>query len=161
MLEQECFNFTHTPDNEKIKYLLFRHYRRERTNLFGVDLTAQDRKHYLNQLQLLADFPISTSSEFGVKMVVALSFAKPSEFFRRCANNGQLQQYFPELFNCIGCKQDPHYHQDDVFDHTMLALDKVEDPEVIENSVGLLDIKLAVLFHDIGKPVVRRITIVE
>lgn len=157
----ECFSYTHTPEDEKIKYLLFRHYRRARTNLFGVDLTVRDEQHYLEQLKRLADTPVEKNREFGVKVVIALSFAKPSMFFYRCAANGQLEQYFPELFNCIGCTQDPRYHQDDVFDHTMLALDKIENSEVSEGQGGLLDIKLAVLFHDIGKPLTRKITIVE
>lgn len=56
---------------------------------------------------------------------------------------GILEIFIPELLEGIEVVQ-PQYHVDDVFTHSMKALDVAEDR-----------IKLAALFHDIGKPRTR------
>jgi hypothetical protein len=152
----ECFDFTHNAQYEHIKYLTYAHYRRELTVLYG---TPPNIMHILindKDLVALADAPIVTPDFFGTKIAIALAYQKPSVFFRRCVENGQLQEFFPELYDCIGCSQDPNYHTDDVFDHTMLAIDSAEKVGVSD-----LDTKLAILFHDIGKILTRKVTIVE
>lgn len=52
-------------------------------------------------------------------------------------------EVIPELKDMIGFEQNNPHHIYDVFDHTM---------KVIENTPANLDIRLAALFHDIGKP---------
>lgn len=49
----------------------------------------------------------------------------------------------PELTNSIGFKQHNPHHDKDVFEHSLCVLDKVS-PEI--------HLRLAALFHDIGKP---------
>ena len=49
----------------------------------------------------------------------------------------------PELEICIGFDQHNPYHEKDVFNHTL---------DVIDNMENDLILRLAALFHDIGKP---------
>lgn len=49
----------------------------------------------------------------------------------------------PEISSMIGFQQNNPYHDYDVWEHTLHAL---------ENSTGELGVRLAILFHDIGKP---------
>lgn len=53
-------------------------------------------------------------------------------------------EYIPELRDCIGFAQNNPYHIYDVFSHTIHALESCISDDII--------VKLAVLFHDIGKP---------
>lgn len=69
-----------------------------------------------------------------------LKSAKPSIGLRLLKDTGILAIFIPELLEGIGIEQ-PEYHVDDVFEHSLAAVDAAEDP-----------IKLAALFHDIGKP---------
>lgn len=53
-------------------------------------------------------------------------------------------KYIPELSDCIGFCQNNPYHIYDVFSHTIHALESCTSNDSI--------VKLAILFHDIGKP---------
>ncbi len=64
---------------------------------------------------------------------------KPSVGIRLMDELGLLGIFLPELIHAKGITQ-PEWHNDDVFNHSLLALDLAED-----------DIKIAALFHDIGK----------
>lgn len=52
--------------------------------------------------------------------------------------------FIPELEDIIGFKQNNPYHDYDVFEHTVKALERCESDDLI--------VKLAVFFHDFGKP---------
>lgn len=52
--------------------------------------------------------------------------------------------FIPELKDMIGFQQDNPYHAYDVFDHTVHAIEKCESDDLI--------VRLAVFFHDFGKP---------
>jgi len=69
--------------------------------------------------------------------------AKPSVGLRLLRDSGILELVIPELLEGQGVVQ-PEFHADDVFEHSLKAVDIAED-----------DIKLATLFHDIGKPRTR------
>ena len=58
-------------------------------------------------------------------------------------NTRVISEVIPEITPMIGFEQHSKYHRLDVFSHTVKAL---------ENSPGDLTVRLAVLFHDIGKP---------
>lgn len=58
----------------------------------------------------------------------------------------ELLELIPELHLLIGVTQAP-YHQLDVFDHTMRVVQAIQN--------DLFHLKLAALFHDIGKPLVK------
>jgi tRNA nucleotidyltransferase (CCA-adding enzyme) len=69
--------------------------------------------------------------------------AKPSVGLRLMQETGILKLFIPELEEGLGIEQ-PEFHVEDVFSHTLSTVDKAED-----------DVKLAALFHDVGKPRTR------
>lgn len=73
--------------------------------------------------------------------------SKPSVGLRLLKDSGILNIFIPELLEGINVTQ-PEFHSDDVFEHSILTVDQAED-----------SVKLAALFHDIGKP--RTITVDE
>jgi putative nucleotidyltransferase with HDIG domain len=75
---------------------------------------------------------------------------KPSIAFRLMEQTGLLKLILPELFSCRGVEQ-KGYHKFDVLDHSLLACDAASS--IAENS---LIVRLSALFHDVGKPVTRR-----
>ncbi len=62
-----------------------------------------------------------------------------------------LQYIIPELRDGIGCKQGKKAHKYDVFEHLLRSLQHAADKNYN------LKLRLAALFHDIGKPRSRRI----
>ena len=73
---------------------------------------------------------------------------KPSIGFRYLLEVGILERIMPYLARCVGVEQPGGYHKWDVFDHTMVCVDNApEKPNV----------RLAALFHDLGKPDTREL----
>ncbi len=70
---------------------------------------------------------VSSRADEGLNLLVELGF---------------LQQFIPELVDCVGFEQN-EFHPHEVFEHTLVVLMKTA-PE--------LRLRLAALFHDIGKP---------
>jgi tRNA nucleotidyltransferase (CCA-adding enzyme) len=77
-----------------------------------------------------------------------LKAEKPSIGFRNLVEIKALQMIFPELTGCIGVDQPGGYHKWDVFDHTMVTVDEAPRRLVV---------RLAALFHDVGKPQTREL----
>jgi putative nucleotidyltransferase with HDIG domain len=73
---------------------------------------------------------------------------KPSIGFRYLLELGVLERILPELARCVGVDQPGGFHRWDVFDHTMVCLDAAPPR---------LFVRLAALFHDIGKPATREL----
>ena len=71
---------------------------------------------------------------------------KPSRYLKIMNDSNILSQIIPELSMCSGMNQNKKYHKYDVFDHCLVACDNVE-PNLI--------LRLAALFHDIGKAQTR------
>lgn len=60
--------------------------------------------------------------------------------------SGLIKFFIPEVLDLIGCEQPPQFHPEgDVYVHTCIMLEMLE-------AGGSLELCLAVLFHDIGKP---------
>lgn len=60
--------------------------------------------------------------------------------------SGLIAQFLPEVLALIGCEQPPQWHPEgDVYTHTRIMLDMLEPDAPLE-------LCLAVLLHDIGKP---------
>jgi len=74
--------------------------------------------------------------------------AKPSIGFRYLLDIGALRRILPELAECVGVEQPGGFHRWDVFDHTMVCLDAAP---------RRLNVRLAALFHDVGKPATREL----
>lgn len=73
---------------------------------------------------------------------------KPSIGFRYLLEMGILERIMPYLARCVGVEQPGGYHKWDVFDHTMVCVD---------NAPKKLNIRLACLFHDLGKPATKEL----
>lgn len=68
---------------------------------------------------------------------------------------GLLEELLDEVKAMQGVKQPQNFHSEgDVYKHTLLALDKLKESKpVIDNDNKIsINLKLALLFHDIGKP---------
>ncbi len=65
--------------------------------------------------------------------------------FQRLYDTGLLAEFFPELCDAVGCEQPPQFHPEgDVFTHTLLLLEHLENPS--------FTLAMGALLHDIGKP---------
>ncbi len=65
--------------------------------------------------------------------------------------SGLIEQFIPEILPMMGCDQPPQWHPEgDVYTHTMIMLEMLEDDAPLE-------LCLAVLMHDIGKPPTRSV----
>lgn len=73
-------------------------------------------------------------------MKILLKSPQPSKGLRLLKESGILEIFIPELLEGVDITQ-PKFHTDDVFEHSIKTVDAAED-----------SIKLAALFHDIGKP---------
>lgn len=81
---------------------------------------------------------------------LALMTDKPSRYFMVMKDWEAFRIWFPELALCVGEMQPKKYHPEgDVFTHTMLALDYAA-----EHRMPFIT-RLAVLCHDLGKPLTR------
>jgi len=79
-----------------------------------------------------------------------LSSPAPSSGFRLMEKTGLLKLFLKELAFCRGVEQ-KGFHQFDVLDHCLLACDFAAQKEYSH------ELRLAALFHDIGKPSSREI----
>ena len=69
----------------------------------------------------------------------------PSAALRLMVRSGLAEFFIPELPR-LAMEQDPHHHHKDVLEHTFAVIDKAT-PNLV--------LRLAALFHDIGKPDTR------
>lgn len=85
--------------------------------------------------------------EFSRMLVEAPRAGDAVELLDAC---GLLEQLLPEFLALKGCAQPPEFHPEgDVWTHTVMMLNRMEDPS--------LELALAVLLHDIGKPATRTV----
>jgi len=80
----------------------------------------------------------------GMEFSKIMMLPTTSNCLREMNELGILSIVLPELIPCVGLEQNQH-HKLDVFEHTLSVVDNVEDYDNLK-------LKLAALFHDIGKP---------
>ena len=81
-----------------------------------------------------------------VELTSMLTGKNPHNAFELLLETGLLEQILPEVVKLKGCDQPKQYHPEgDVWNHTMLALSKLEENPSPE-------LGWATLLHDIGKP---------
>ncbi len=80
---------------------------------------------------------------------------KPSVALKLMEETGILNLFIPEFSKCRGCIQSDYraFHKFDVLDHLFYACDGAPENK--------LNVRLASLFHDIGKPDAKNITMQE
>lgn len=85
-----------------------------------------------------------------LKKLLMLS-PKPSIGLKYLQETGLLEQLHPQLYQMIGCPQEPTHHPEgDVWEHTLLVTD--EAAKLKDRAKNPLALMLAALLHDIGKP---------
>lgn len=72
----------------------------------------------------------------------------PGKALELAEGTGITELFLPELTS-LKLEQDPVHHHKDVFKHTLVVLERTEP---------VIELRLAALLHDIGKPKTRRIT---
>ena len=96
-----------------------------------------------------ANYKLAENISIGIvrrSLIDMLMSKKPSRYLRIMGDLGILHSILPELNICVGLSQNTKYHKYDVFDHCIIACD---------NAPHDLVIRLAALFHDIGKAQTR------
>ncbi|MEK7189108.1 MAG: HD domain-containing protein [Patescibacteria group bacterium] len=93
--------------------------------------------------------------------VIAEEFLKslaagPAAALKLWDETGALAETIPELLEMKGCEQPDNWHSEgDVWQHALKALEKLSSPEFkkeFNDEKPDLELAVAVLFHDIGKP---------
>jgi poly(A) polymerase len=67
-----------------------------------------------------------------------------------------LAEFLPEMLPMIGCTQGD-WHRYDVWTHTLTALESL--PDAAAHDTARLEVRLALLWHDIGKPPTRSVAV--
>lgn len=89
-----------------------------------------------------------SSDSIKIELEKILLSKQPSRYLKMMNKTGIIEILIPELYTCTKCTQDKKYHKYSVFNHLLLACDYAE-PNIIS--------RLAALFHDIGKPLAKKI----
>lgn len=94
----------------------------------------------------LADKITEVSWErIGEELTKIFTGKNPGTGLQLLHDTGLLRQILPEVENMVGVPQPKNFHPEgDVFEHTKLALDYLEDPSP--------ELAFATLLHDVGKP---------
>jgi poly(A) polymerase len=101
-----------------------------------------------HRLNLMGPEPAVVSAErIRDEFVKTMMSPDPVRGLELMRQSGLLGQFFPELLEMVGVTQNA-WHLYDVWDHTMLAMRSLP-------SGASLEVRLAVLLHDVGKPRTR------
>lgn len=88
----------------------------------------------------------SSFDEIRNEFVEILLSREPSKHIKMMQKTGLLKIIIPELEDCVKCSQDNRFHKYSVFNHLLYTCDNTE-PDIV--------MRLAGLFHDIGKPIIK------
>ena len=113
------------------------------TATLGVDIEASTMAAMRPSL---ASYRNVSSERIRDEWIKALKAPTPSRAFRTMREHGMLDITAPELVRMHNCEQNRH-HRHDVWEHTLATVDCVTRES--------LPLRLAALFHDIGKPSAR------
>ncbi|MHC4841093.1 MAG: CCA tRNA nucleotidyltransferase [Planctomycetota bacterium] len=97
-------------------------------------------------VNIAGDVATCSAERIQAELSKLLTRGNASDGFRMMSETGLLQVILPEIESMHGVDQPPQYHPEgDVFIHTMLALDKLQESPSLTLALG-------VLLHDVGKP---------
>lgn len=106
-----------------------------------IELCKTLAPHFISQERLLEEWKKLLLQ--GIQPSLGLEFLRQTGWVK----------YYPELNALIGCPQDPQWHPEgDVWTHTLHALDAFARHRIHKPEEDLI-IGLAVLCHDLGKPI--------
>ena len=124
----------------------------------GFDITPETLAAIPRARQVTAKISIERFRDEFVKLI---SSPSPSKGLRLMEDTGILGQFLPELASCRGVIQadERGHHHFDVLDHMLYALDGAAWLEGQRGDIipVNLEVRLAALFHDIGKPATRKV----
>jgi len=92
---------------------------------------------------------IVSSERISDELSKLLLSAKPSKGLELVVNTGLAEEFLPEL-PALKLEQDPVHKHKDVFHHTLAVVERCDPTD--------LELRLAALLHDIGKPRTRQVT---
>lgn len=114
---------------------------------FEFTIEPKTYQELVESVDLIASVSPERIAEELNKMFVRAE--KPSIGLRLMQETGLLRYIIPELEDAVGCEQPGGYHKYDVFEHTL---------RIVDACPPRLHVRLAALFHDITKPVHKRLT---
>lgn len=125
----------------------------------GFDITKETLEAIPRARSVTAKISIERFRDEFVKLI---SSDAPSKGLRLMEETGILQQFLSEIAACRRVIQadERGHHQFDVLDHMLYSLDGavwLESQRETGTHEVNLNVRLAALFHDIGKPAVRRV----
>ena len=101
-------------------------------------------------------YSLSVERILGETEKALVKAEKPSVYFRMLRKMNHLREFFPELEQTIGVRQNPKFHPEgDVFEHTMLVLDSAA--ELRHRAEWPLAFMFSALLHDLGKCVATEV----
>lgn len=93
--------------------------------------------------------PVVSAERIRDEFVKIIMSGDPSRGLSLLREAGLLERFLPELCAMVNVTQND-WHTRDVWDHTLFALTQLDEK-------APLDLRLGVLFHDVGKPVTRTV----
>lgn len=118
---------------------------------FAAQLEFEIAPHTLAACKLMAPrLKIVSQERITDELMKLLSAAKPSIGLRIMQELGVMEIVFREISDLAGVDQIGQHHHKDVFDHTLLVVDRLA--ELTPDPV----LRLAALVHDIAKPKTKR-----
>jgi len=103
----------------------------------------EDARKSINNIDALS------TSEIRNAFTEILLSPHPAKGMKLLGKSGVLDIILPELVETYRLKQNSRYHMYDVFSHSIYTCDAIEEQDLV--------LRLAALFHDIGKPQTRGI----
>lgn len=95
-----------------------------------------------------------SAERIQAELVKLLESANPGHF-RKLYESGITKVIMPEFDRAMDCEQNSPYHVYSVGEHTLRVLEYLADPAVVEKVDEILPLRLAAIFHDLGKPLAK------
>ena len=115
-------------------------------NYVGFEIDSATEKALAEESNLLSNIAKERIRDEFVKIIMS---SEPMQGIKSCLKFGLLKYIIPELEKTIGVEQGGA-HKYDVWEHSLRALQHAADKNFI------LEVRLAALLHDIGKPKSKR-----
>lgn len=113
-----------------------------------------DTLTYAAMLHELSGLKRISAQRIGAELCRIVSSPRAADAF--VPFQGTIIRYIiPELDGCYGVGQHNKYHHEDVFAHSMHALENAEFSHVFPDDWADTYVRMALLLHDIGKPVCK------